>query len=84
MVQNAVSNIMRNRTMPVKFKATETIVNRETKKKVLRNHYMHAQTLDTLKEAYIKESGKFGRGTLRQKVANELVKRGVEPTSIAV
>jgi hypothetical protein len=59
--------------MPIKFGKSAVIVNRETKKKTIQHEYMKLKTTEELIETYNKEGV---RPKLRQKVKNELVRRG--------
>jgi len=61
--------------MPVKFKeSAKVLVNRVSKKYKTVNYYMHATSTDVLVEALAKGNT---RGPRKQKIANELVRRGV-------
>jgi hypothetical protein len=59
--------------MPVKFKSSEVVVNRQTKKKTIKNYYMHAQSTPLLQKALADDNT---RGPRKQKIRNELVRRG--------
>lgn len=59
--------------MPIKFGKSAVIINRETKKKTVQHEYMKLKTTTELIETYNKEGV---RPKLRQKVKNELVRRG--------
>ena len=59
-------------TMPVKYKATQSVVQRGTKKVVTTHHYMKTQTIKELLECYNNDNTK---PKLRQKVKNELIRR---------
>ena len=72
--------------MPVKFKESQTVVNRQTKKsttqhfyntrkKTIKNYYMQATKTEDLVAAVANDNT---RGPRRQKIRNELVRRGVE------
>tara|TARA_A100001011_G_scaffold339038_1_gene370248 strand:- start:8447 stop:8668 length:222 start_codon:yes stop_codon:yes gene_type:complete len=58
--------------MPVKFGKTQTIVNRNTKKVTIVHEYMKCKSTQELIDAYNKPV----IPKLRQKVKNELVRRG--------
>ena len=60
--------------MPVKFKPTQVNVDRKSGKRTVSNFYMHQQTKETLVEELNRSST---RGLLKQKIRNELTKRGV-------
>lgn len=60
--------------MPTKFKPTETIVDRATKKISKKHHYMHTTTQDELFKALNNESTPNKK---KQKIRNELVRRGI-------
>lgn len=59
--------------MPVKFGKSMVQINRETKKKTIVHEYIKVKTTAELIDAYNKEGI---RPKLRQKVKNELVRRG--------
>ena len=58
--------------MPVKYKPTQEVVQRETKKVVTTHFYMKTQTIKELLECYNNDNTK---PKLRQKVKNELIRR---------
>ena len=58
--------------MPVKYKPTQEVVQRGTKKVVTTHFYMKTQTIKELLECYNNVSTK---PKLRQKVKNELIRR---------
>ena len=59
-------------TMPVKYKPTQSVVQRGTKKVVTTHYYMKTQSLKELLECYNNDNTK---PKLRQKVKNELIRR---------
>jgi hypothetical protein len=59
--------------MPVKFKESQTVVNRQTKKSTIQHFYMHAQSTPVLQKALADDNT---RGPRKQKIRNELVRRG--------
>lgn len=59
--------------MPIKFGKSMVQINRETKKKTIVHEYIKVKTKQELIDAYNKEGI---RPKLRQKVKNELVRRG--------
>jgi len=59
--------------MPVKFKESQTVVNRQTKKSTIQHFYMHAQSTPLLQKALADDNT---RGPRKQKIRNELVRRG--------
>ena len=61
--------------MPIKFKETQTTVDRATGKKSTRNFYMQSTALKELLDVY---TATRTEPKMRQKVRNELVKRKVE------
>jgi hypothetical protein len=61
--------------MPVKFKSSEALVDRNTRKKTIKNYYMQATKTEDLVAAVANDNT---RGPRRQKIRNELVRRGVE------
>ena len=58
--------------MPVKYKPTQEVVQRGTKKVVTTHFYMKTQTIKELLECYNNDNTK---PKLRQKVKNELIRR---------
>ena len=58
--------------MPVKYKPTQSVVQRGTSKVVTTHYYMKTQSLKELLECYNNDNTK---PKLRQKVKNELVRR---------
>lgn len=58
--------------MPVKYKPTQEVVQRGTKKVVTTHYYMKTQTIKELLECYNNDNTK---PKLRQKVKNELIRR---------
>jgi len=60
--------------MPTKFKPTQVTVGRTSGKKTFQNYYMMSQSKETLIEELQRSST---RGPLKQKIRNELTKRGV-------
>ena len=61
--------------MPIKFKETQTTVDRATGKKSTRNFYMKSTPLKELLDVYTKSNT---QPKIRQKVRNELVRRKAE------
>jgi|TARA_R110002074_G_scaffold306482_1_gene477515 hypothetical protein len=61
--------------MPIKFKETQTTVDRATGKKSTQNFYMQSTALKELLDVY---TATRTEPKMRQKVRNELVKRKVE------
>jgi hypothetical protein len=59
--------------MPVKFKESQTVVNRQTKKSTIQHFYMHAQPTPLLQKTLADDNT---RGPRKQKIRNELVRRG--------
>ncbi len=59
--------------MPVKFKESQTVVNRQTKKSTTQHFYMHAQSTPLLQKTLADDNT---RGPRKQKIRNELVRRG--------
>jgi len=69
--------------MPIKFKDSEAVVDRNTKKKTTKNYYIHTIATDELQKTLANE---HTRGPRKQKIRNELVRRQeslVEATSEA-
>ena len=62
--------------MPIKYAKTQVTVERGTGRKTTNNFYMHMEKIEDLIAEYNKTQGVKGKGKLRQKVKNELVKRG--------
>lgn len=62
--------------MPIKYAKTQVTVERGTGKKTTKNFYMHMEKTEDLIAEYNKTQGVRGKGKLRQKIKNELVKRG--------
>lgn len=62
--------------MPIKYAKTQVTVERGTGRKTTKNFYMHMEKIEDLIAEYNKTQGVKGKGKLRQKVKNELVKRG--------
>ena len=58
--------------MPVKYKPTQKVVQRGTKKVTTTHYYMKTQSLKELLECYNNDNTK---PKLRQKVKNELIRR---------
>tara|TARA_B100000497_G_C7414406_1_gene260874 strand:- start:39 stop:269 length:231 start_codon:yes stop_codon:yes gene_type:complete len=61
--------------MPVKYAKTQVTVERGTGKKTTKNFYMHMEKTEDLIAEFNKIDGVQGKGKLRQKIKNELVKR---------
>lgn len=61
--------------MPVKYAKTQVTVERGTGKKTTKNFYMHMEKTEDLIAEFNKTDGVQGKGKLRQKIKNELVKR---------
>lgn len=74
---------MRGKRMPIKFGKSQTIKDRNTGKVSIKHEYMKTQSKQTLIEKY-NNSNTTGR--LKQKIKNELVRRGgvefVEKTAL--
>ena len=74
---------MRGKRMPIKFGKSQTIKDRNTGKTTIKHEYMKTQSKQTLIEKY-NNSNTTGR--LKQKIKNELVRRGgvefVEKTAL--
>lgn len=62
--------------MPIKYAKTQVTVERGTGRKTTKNFYMHMEKIEDLIAEYNKIQGVRGKGKLRQKIKNELVKRG--------
>ena len=62
--------------MPIKYAKTQVTVERGTGRKTTKNFYMHMEKIEDLIAEYNKTQGVKGKGKLRQKIKNELVKRG--------
>jgi|DEB0MinimDraft_6_1074348.scaffolds.fasta_scaffold08263_6 hypothetical protein len=62
--------------MPIKYAKTQVTVERGTGRKTTKNFYMHMEKIEDLIAEYNKTQGVKGKGKLRQKVKNELVRRG--------
>jgi hypothetical protein len=62
--------------MPIKYAKTQVTVERGTGRKTTKNFYMHMEKIEDLIAEYNKTQGVRGKGKLRQKIKNELVKRG--------
>ena len=62
--------------MPIKYAKTQVTVERGTGRKTTKNFYMHMEKIEELIAEYNKIQGVRGKGKLRQKIKNELVKRG--------
>ena len=67
-----ISILINTGTMPVKYKPTQSVVQRGTKKVVTTHYYMKTQSLKELLECYNNDNTK---PKLRQKVKNELIRR---------
>ena len=67
-----ISILINTDTMPVKYKPTQSVVQRGTKKVVTTHYYMKTQSLKELLECYNNDNTK---PKLRQKVKNELIRR---------
>ena len=61
--------------MPIKYAKTQVTVERGTGRKTTKNFYMHMEKIEDLIAEYNKTQGVKGKGKLRQKIKNELVKR---------
>jgi len=70
--------------MPIKFKESAKRYDRQTKKTTIEHHYMKCQSIETLEkelESCTEEDSsgrvvtKKGKGKLKQKIMNELVRR---------
>tara|TARA_B100001996_G_scaffold355789_1_gene318659 strand:+ start:495 stop:719 length:225 start_codon:yes stop_codon:yes gene_type:complete len=70
--------------MPIKLKESVKRVERGTKRVTIEHHYMKCQSLETLKKELEscyetdnlgREVTKKGKGKLKQKIMNELVRR---------
>ena len=62
--------------MPIKYAKTQVTVERGTGRKTTKNFYMHMEKIEDVIAEYNKTQGVRGKGKLRQKIKNELVKRG--------
>ena len=62
--------------MPIKYAKTQVTVERGTGRKTTKNFYMHMEKIEDLIAEYNKTQGVKGKGKLRQKIKNELVKKG--------
>ena len=62
--------------MPIKYAKTQVTVERGTGRKTTKNFYMHMEKTEDLIAEFNKTDGVQGKGKLRQKIKNELVKRG--------
>lgn len=60
--------------MPIKFKPSELVVNYRTKARSTKHYYMHTTSTEDLVKAVEDDNV---RGPRKQKIRNELVKRGV-------
>ena len=67
-----ISILINTGTMPVKYKPTQSVVQRGTKKVVTTHYYMKTQSLKELLECYNNDNTK---PKLRQKIKNELIRR---------
>ena len=67
-----ISIIINTYTMPVKYKPTQSVVQRGSKKVTTTHYYMKTQSLKELLECYNNDNTK---PKLRQKVKNELIRR---------
>ena len=67
-----ISIIINTDTMPVKYKPTQSVVQRGSKKVVTTHYYMKTQSLNELLQCYNNDNTK---PKLRQKVKNELIRR---------
>ena len=67
-----ISILINTYTMPVKYKPTQSVVQRGTKKVTTMHYYMKTQSLKELLECYNNDNTK---PKLRQKVKNELIRR---------
>jgi hypothetical protein len=61
--------------MPIKYAKTQVTVERGTGRKTTKNFYMHMEKTEDLIAEFNKTDGVQGKGKLRQKIKNELVKR---------
>jgi hypothetical protein len=59
--------------MPIKFKPSELVVNRQTKKRSTKHYYMHTTSTEELQKTLANDNT---RGPRKQKIRNELVRRG--------
>lgn len=62
--------------MPIKYAKTQVTVERGTGRKTTKNFYMHMEKIEDLIAEYNKTQGVRGKGKLRQKIKNGLIKRG--------
>ena len=67
-----ISIIINTDTMPVKYKPTQSVLQRGSKKVTTTHYYMKTQSLKELLECYNNDNTK---PKLRQKVKNELIRR---------
>lgn len=67
-----ISIIINTYTMPVKYKPTQKVVQRGSKKVTTTHYYMKTQSLKELLECYNNDNTK---PKLKQKVKNELIRR---------
>ena len=67
-----ISILINTYTMPVKYKPTQKVVQRGSKKVTTTHYYMKTQSLKELLECYNNDNTK---PKLRQKVKNELIRR---------
>ena len=67
-----ISILINTYTMPVKYKPTQSVVQRGSKKVTTTHYYMKTQSLKELLECYNNDNTK---PKLRQKVKNELIRR---------
>ncbi len=67
-----ISIIINTDTMPVKYKPTQSVVQRGSKKVTTTHYYMKTQSINELLECYNNDNTK---PKLRQKVKNELIRR---------
>jgi hypothetical protein len=59
--------------MPIKFKPSELVVNRQTKKRSIKHYYMKTISTEELQKTLANDNT---RGPRKQKIRNELVRRG--------
>ena len=67
-----ISILINTYTMPVKYKPTQSVVQRGSKKVTTTHYYMKTQSINELLECYNNDNTK---PKLRQKVKNELIRR---------
>jgi hypothetical protein len=67
-----ISILINTYTMPVKYKPTQSVMQRGSKKVTTTHYYMKTQSLKELLECYNNDNTK---PKLRQKVKNELIRR---------